>query len=652
MKKIILLLSILLIASHSWGATYYVANNPCSGNAGWGNGSNSNNGAKATPFLTVKYATSQMSSGDTVIIDDGTYGITSCINTDSTTIPEGTAGAYTTVRAENDGMVTISGINGTDDTLKLYGNDTVNGVTGGSASHDYIEIRGIIFTQSYSAGVKLAYVNHIKIVNCGVYNNGAGVVSFAFTGDRVKYVLFEGCYTWGSGGRYQIFFHESDRCIARNCVARLDGPIAVSSNEIGQYCAYSSTNIEIQNCIAIDADQFNYYGYQIGDNILGAFGAPTTVAVDTTGPINFTQCIALNNDLRFGSISQNAYNPDVHYNNCVGADIRPAQADGGTQARPLINAFGNTAVDNCTFVDIYSLLLPYNGWYLGYNSVDTATDTIWSTMSTGTVLYDLDTSTNNNNYSTGTLDGGGTSSTNTKTYNPETNGLEYLPRTETGSQLKADGIGANILYQFGATGSIWGEAGYNLLQDGTSGQGTVELWPYPNEDIIKTNMATYSYDSGNLSGARGFCASGTRLDGVHPITLTSYIWEYLGNEIPADIYGESPVYDAPTIAGPNDFSTTASSVEIEGTYTVDSELTVSTVTWALGEASGFCIAALGVFSCTVPVELGVNSIVFTVTDSNSGTANDSITVTRAPLDPDPIGRTYVDKAALHNLILH
>ena len=42
---------------------------------------------------------------------------------------------------------------------------------------------------------------------------------------------------------------------------------------------------------------------------------------------------------------------------------------------------------------------------------------------------------------------------------------------------------------------------------------------------------TYNGTSSTLSGARGFCADGQ--------TLSKYIWEYLGNTIPTDIYGNS-----------------------------------------------------------------------------------------------------------------
>ena len=41
-----------------------------------------------------------------------------------------------------------------------------------------------------------------------------------------------------------------------------------------------------------------------------------------------------------------------------------------------------------------------------------------------------------------------------------------------------------------------------------------------------------TYNEGGPSGTRGFCADGQ--------TLTKYIWEYLGNAMPADFEGESP----------------------------------------------------------------------------------------------------------------
>jgi hypothetical protein len=110
--------------------------------------------------------------------------------------------------------------------------------------------------------------------------------------------------------------------------------------------------------------------------------------------------------------------------------------------------------------------------------------------------------------------------------------LKYLPRIEDGGDLDcaaSDGgdIGATIMYRIGRDGTLWGEEGYDEMTD-------KPLWPFPNENMIKEQMRTYSYDNGNLRGDRGFCADGTGLYGG-PITLTSYIWEYLGSPCPPEI---------------------------------------------------------------------------------------------------------------------
>ena len=114
--------------------------------------------------------------------------------------------------------------------------------------------------------------------------------------------------------------------------------------------------------------------------------------------------------------------------------------------------------------------------------------------------------------------------------------IKYITREEVGSPVygtASDGgnIGATILYEIGTTGTLYGDPGYDTIT-GTS------LWPFPNEGTIQTDMASFSMTNpvtGNpIIGARGFAASGTGLYGG-PITLTSYIWEALGNPCPAGI---------------------------------------------------------------------------------------------------------------------
>lgn len=88
--------------------------------------------------------------------------------------------------------------------------------------------------------------------------------------------------------------------------------------------------------------------------------------------------------------------------------------------------------------------------------------------------------------------------------------------------------GATILHPIGATGTLWGDTGYDTLQSGS-------LWPWPYESTIKADMAAFSMTNPKtfttISGARGFAASGSTLYGG-PLTLTSYIWEALGNACP------------------------------------------------------------------------------------------------------------------------
>jgi hypothetical protein len=94
--------------------------------------------------------------------------------------------------------------------------------------------------------------------------------------------------------------------------------------------------------------------------------------------------------------------------------------------------------------------------------------------------------------------------------------------------------GATILKKIGRDGTMWGETGYIEVTNDS-------LWPFPNESIIKQYLASYSYTgitsagtTATLSGNRGFAASGNGLYGG-PITLTSYVWEFLDNACPAGI---------------------------------------------------------------------------------------------------------------------
>lgn len=93
-------------------------------------------------------------------------------------------------------------------------------------------------------------------------------------------------------------------------------------------------------------------------------------------------------------------------------------------------------------------------------------------------------------------------------------------------------VGATILKRYGASGTLWGEPGYDQLTGD-------DLWPWPYEDKIKAVFAEPNNPPSGYSPAtnitkRGFAADGNGLYGG-PITLTSYIWEYLGTPCPANV---------------------------------------------------------------------------------------------------------------------
>jgi hypothetical protein len=104
-----------------------------------------------------------------------------------------------------------------------------------------------------------------------------------------------------------------------------------------------------------------------------------------------------------------------------------------------------------------------------------------------------------------------------------TGAVRYPTRVESGTFLKGTGasgsdVGANIRYRYGTDGAHYGQTGYNTAT-------TTMLWPWPNEARIKAEMCAAT--------TRGFCSTGKRLDGVNPVTLTSYIWEAAGKPMPS-----------------------------------------------------------------------------------------------------------------------
>lgn len=112
----------------------------------------------------------------------------------------------------------------------------------------------------------------------------------------------------------------------------------------------------------------------------------------------------------------------------------------------------------------------------------------------------------------------------------ETNSL-ILPAVSLGNLL-VNATGATITKRQGVSGTLWGEPGYNQTTND-------DLWPWPYEDKIKavfaeTNNPPSGYSPLTNNTKRGFAADGNGRYGG-PITLTSYIWEFLGTPCPPNV---------------------------------------------------------------------------------------------------------------------
>lgn len=479
MKKIILVILVCLLWSiNSFSATYYVDNAAAN---------DSGNGSIGSPkkYIPSGIALMSASGGDTLIIKNGTYSGSS---NNITSIPNSSTN-YNIIQAESDGGVIVTS------SLAI-------------ASGQHCDFIGIKFQIAATKSIASTYTRFFRCAFNGgevCSSNCDGAVNLA----AGSYQLYEDCWFYGVGGRYTVMIYEEHNTVFRRCVIRHDaGYTADEGNPESPFAIYASYNVALLNCIIID-NTLTYSGDYTTD--LYVTGHPSQPSIDG--------CIIQ------GCIFLNGKSGSFYYDN-----------DSGSTGMSFID---NVFYDNDSGINMSNggSALSINRLTLGLttsSSVDTSSGSV-------TVI-------NSNFFNHGGANDG--SATYTNTYNPEsysgtgvthinpvTNGLLYLPRIEAASTLKTSGssggqMGAQIVYKVGTDGTLYGESGYNTVTANS-------LWPWPNEDRIKTDMEAVS--------DRGFTAY-SGLDGVHN-SLTTYIWEYLGNEIPADIYGEEPPASTATISG-------------------------------------------------------------------------------------------------------
>ncbi|MGE5416996.1 MAG: putative Ig domain-containing protein [Acidobacteriota bacterium] len=586
----IALLAVMVTPAIGMAATYYISP---------GGNDVSGTGTSLSPWASFTKAYSEMIAGDTLIVKNGTYTNQSVLTREYTP-PFGTAAKYTTIKAETSGKAIIDGQH-TSSPINMPG-------PGYYGDPKYIEFSGLVF-KNQAEGAFCLQVNHLKFIQCG-FEDAADGNSCTVDFGRSSYILLEDCFAWGSG-RYKFAFYHTDNSVMRRCVARFDraNPTHDGGSEpIGAYSIYACSNVEVQDCISLDGDKPDFW--IAPGEYSGSFYVPSTDGPSTN--VYFRGCMALNNAMQFGQLTKNLTN--INYIDCFGWHLQE-----GIWARDGAN------YNHCTFGDFYgpSLAVPDVGLYFypgddpvnSINIINSILTGIKGTAITSFASEDYNVLFGNNaNYAD--ITPGSHSVTNA---NPN---LKYLPRIEGGNAVlhgtanDGEDRGANIIKKIGVSGTLWGDAGYNTVT-------ADNLWPFPNEDTIQQYMSTYTYTglksdgtTGTISGQRGFCAPGQ--------TLTKYIWEYLGNPIPPEIYGTggntAPSFSPIPDQNVNENGTVtfdASAVDAEGdpiSYTASNLPTGAafvghTFTWT--PASG----QAGVYNVTITASDGSlsNSIIVKIT---------------------------------------
>ncbi len=575
--KLLLHASLLfLFGRQVYSATFYISP---SGN------DTSGSGSSATPWKTTTKAFAQ-GGGHTYIFKDGTYNYS---GGDISNPPSGSAGAYTIIRAENDGGAILRSF---DQAMSIDGKS-------------YIQIEGLTIKDGTgSHAIYITDSNHIKLMRVGVKN---GIAWNAQYGNVVELSSLDGvtgtkdCLledVWVVGAmRYGILIGGtagySERNILRRCIVRFDGggspePHAGISNYGSTSGIDGARNNVLQNCITLD---FNAADNSGGEGVYAGFYNPHSAT-----NVDFYGCIALNTRERGWMLNEDAGSSGNDLYNCLiwdalneGIAGQRSQSTGSIIEQLTVGSSGGDA----------------------YNSYNGMVGTLRNSM-----FYN---------------NGGGISGATSNTYNhfwqdtaSGSNSLSsdplqrYIARIESNSPAYQSGSGglsrgATIEKKYGASGALHGETGYNTLT-------SENLWPWPNQQRIHDLFAEADGISGMSSNieTRGFAAAGQ--------TLTNYVWNYMGNGNP---YPDTPGTTSPSVSITNPANNATVSGSVSLTATASDNISVSRVEFIVnGSVRGTAFSAPYIYVWDTAAETnGAYGVQAKAYDSSGNTNTQAISVT-------------------------
>lgn len=439
-------------------------------------------------------------SPQTYSIANGT-GCFSHSGTNCAQLPSGNSrGDPVILRAVNDGGAIIDGTGA----YNSYGVFVGRNQVGGKIS--YVVLRGFKVSGT-TAGIHLYNTSYavVKEVACnGMLNIGTNEHNYGNT-----YDLVEDVWIWANGPRGLSANYRSDYNVWRRVVLRADD--AVGDPCIG-FTVYNSNHCSIQNYIIVD--RLVTTGTRYGD-------------FSTAQHSSYSGDQGLNKWL--GPISFNSNDTPFHFEaDAVGSGLNPVAYLENALA---FKGYGGFNLDGEGYVEIQNFLSymeDKGGLAAVYQGLRMAPDTDSGGFVRNGIIHGAGYYGCNSVYAPSYMDVHGTwsngvynqttCSTGCHTSDPEADGspasLLYPIRVEEGSALSGAGyggadIGPNITKRYGADGAISGDSGFEDLSDD-------DIWPYPNEARIRTDMRADS--------DRGFCADDE--------TLTHYICDGYGNGSP------------------------------------------------------------------------------------------------------------------------
>jgi hypothetical protein len=281
MKKIIIAFWLSFVfCFNAHAAVYYI--DPV-------NGDDDDDGTtQALAWATFAYAQSggnpnQLSAGDTLYLMDGTF--TEFLDI---TISGTEEGGAITFKALNDGSVTVDGENSRA-TFEILGT---------AGTHlEYIDVEGIVFTNSSVRSLYIAYSDNINVKRCSFYDNdsasnpclialessyilmedcivkGLGSYTIQLAGQNSTFLTLRRVVSWhmggGAGGRTAIQLYPPSDSTVENCIAIIDsgdtGITNIGGIAIGNSFSHTCDRNSIYGCV-VRGDNKLFQGYNISSS--------------------------------------------------------------------------------------------------------------------------------------------------------------------------------------------------------------------------------------------------------------------------------------------------------------------------------------------------------------------------------------------------